>query len=210
MTEVMQVREAYRVEQWRQLIIVIRQAEQIAGKVFQRRKLFITGQHIVSRTHTVVLIDIGEGIKKHRRILGGRFISDDAHRAVCNFPVAEDPETKYQPREREAPVFGVAVNNIRPQLRIPDDIVALLRVHGNVETVLRQEPAALIHIADAAPVECKVELDRVDLSIAHHAVCAAFLHGDRIPTGRNADDHILRHVLSLILRHYAASFLMLA
>ena len=142
-------------------------------------------------------------------ILGGRFISDDAHRAVCNLPVAEDPETKYQPREREAPVFGVAVNNIRPQLRIPDDIVALLRVHGNVETVLRQEPAALIHIADAAPVECKVELDRVDLSIAHHAICAAFLHGDRIPTGRNADDHILRHVLSLILRHYAASFLML-
>ena len=133
MTEVMQVREAYRVEQWRQLIIVIRQAEQIAGEVFQRRKLFITGQHIVSRTHTVVLIDIGEGIKKHRRILGGRFISDDAHRAVCNFPVAEDPETKYQPREREAPVFGVAVNNIRPQLRIPDDIVALLRVHGKLK-----------------------------------------------------------------------------
>ena len=67
----------------------------------------------------------------------------------------------------------------------------------------------LIHIAGAASVECKVELDRIDLSIAHHAVCAAFLHGDRIPTGRNADDHILRHVLSLILRHYAASFLML-
>ena len=35
-----------------------RQAQQIPGEVFQRRKLFITGQHIISRTHPVILIDL--------------------------------------------------------------------------------------------------------------------------------------------------------
>ena len=75
-----------------------------------------------------------------------------------------------------------------------------------METMLWQKSAVQIVVCGITPIERKIKLDWVDLTVAYYAVCRMFLHNDCISAGRDVKDHILRHLGSLIVRHHAASF----
>lgn len=53
-------------------IIVIGKAQQISGKVLHGRKLLIARQHIITRTHLPVQMDIGKRVKEHLRTVAVR------------------------------------------------------------------------------------------------------------------------------------------
>lgn len=131
----------------------------------------------------IMSIDIRKRVKKHRRIFRGLFICYNAHGAVHDFSVGKYPKPEHQPRQRKVGVFHITVDHIRPQFRVPDHIAALRRIHGKMQTVLRQKAAIQIVIACITLVECEIQLNGIDLPVTYSAAGGVFLHDDRIPAG---------------------------
>ena len=157
-------------------IIVIGKAQQISGKVLHGRKLLIARQHIITRTHLPVRMDIGKRVKEHLRILGWLFICHNAHRAFSHFSVFQNPQAKYQPWDGKILIFCVPVDDVCPKLGVPDYIVALSNAHGNVQTMIRQESTFQKIIAGVASADSVVQFQRINLSIADNTAGFMLLH----------------------------------
>ena len=187
-------------------IVVVRQFQQVTGKMLQGLQLPVPGQDVVSRTYFPVRIDIGKGIAEHPSLRRGRFIRRHADGVFRDLSVLQHPNAKDQPGEREIRVRRILVRDIRPQLGIPENKMPLHTVHRNMEAVFRKKTAVEKIPAGIAVVDDEVQIQGGYLLIGHRPAQLPFLNHQRVSCGRYPQNDIPGIIL-VFRRHHAASFL---
>ena len=183
-------------------VVVVGQAQKIAHQRVQPGGVPVDGQGVVPGTDAVVPMHIGKWVTVSGRVRRQPpLILHYAHPASGHLALlGHILEAKHQPGQREIPVLGAEIRDVRVQLWVAHEIENILLLDHNGDAALGQQSDGVALIVITAGEKTVAQILGRDVFVGGDAARLLLLHHHLAAFSADVDAHVKS------VRHDTASF----